>query len=75
MGIRSARRCGGRPNRTVFRWCASAALLYLPLLGYLVYVLVDGNREIPLPVLLGPAVYGLVVNSVGHYPFERPKQP
>lgn len=65
----------GRLNRMVFRWCASAALLYLPPLGYLVYVLFDGNREMPLSVLIGLAVYGLIVSSIGRYPFERLKQP
>lgn len=52
-----------RLNQRVFRWCASAALLCLPLLGYLVYVLVDGNRPMPLPVLIGLAVYGLVCTT------------
>lgn len=60
-------------NRMVFRYASTAAVLCLPPIGFLAYILADPERELHLPVLIGLAVYGLVLTSITGYPIEKMK--
>ncbi|WP_280423125.1 hypothetical protein [Nocardia carnea] len=60
-------------NRMVFRWASSAAVLCLPPIGFLVYILADPERQLHLPVLILLALYGLAVTSIAGYPVEKMK--
>lgn len=60
-------------NRMVFRWSSVAAVLCLPPIAFLGYVLADPARQLHTPVLIGLAGYGLAVVTMAGYPVERMK--
>ncbi|WP_431939997.1 hypothetical protein [Nocardia grenadensis] len=51
-----------------------AAVLCLPPAAYALWVALDPERRIPLPILIGLAVYGILVFSLAGYPLERIRQ-
>lgn len=60
-------------NTMVFRWGGTAAVLCLPPIGYLAYVLAAPERELPTSALVLLAVYGLAVVVMAGYPLEKIK--
>jgi hypothetical protein len=58
-------------NRMVFRWAGAAALLCLPPLAYLTYILADPERQLPTPALVLLAAYGLAVVAISGCPLEK----
>ncbi|MBF6351021.1 hypothetical protein IU448_18655 [Nocardia flavorosea] len=60
-------------NRMVFLWAGAAAVLCLPPIGYLAYILADPDRQLSTPALILLAVYGLAVAVMGGYPLEKIK--
>lgn len=60
-------------NRMVSLWAGAAAVLCLPPIGYVAYVLADPERELPTPALIVLAVYGLAVVVMAGYPLEKIK--
>ncbi|MFI5718216.1 hypothetical protein [Nocardia sp. NPDC051750] len=63
-----------KPNNLV-AWCeTAAAILYVPPAAYALWIAFDPEGHIPLPVLIGLAVYGLTVSTLVGYPVEKIKQ-
>jgi hypothetical protein len=52
----------------------AAALLCLPPAAYTIYIALDPERRIPLPVLIGIAIYSIIVSSIAGYPLEKIKE-
>lgn len=64
-----------RKANLLVAWCeTAAAVLYVPPAVYALWVAFDPEGEIPLPVLVGIAVYGLLVSTLAGYPIEKIKQ-
>ncbi|WP_097867803.1 hypothetical protein [Streptomyces sp. rh34] len=64
-----------RANSLVAFWCTGAAILSLaPLVALGSAVLGDGGTSVSTWGLVAFAAYGLVVVTVGAYPFEKIKQ-
>lgn len=61
-------------NKLVAYWETAAALLCLPPAAYAIYIALDPERRIPLPVLIGIAVYSIIVFSIAGYPLEKIKE-
>ncbi|WP_327150091.1 hypothetical protein [Nocardia sp. NBC_01329] len=63
-----------KANKLVAYWETAAALLCLPPAAYAIYIALDPERRIPLPVLIGIAVYSIIVFSIAGYPLEKIKE-
>ncbi|MEV3964493.1 hypothetical protein AB0M34_27015 [Nocardia sp. NPDC050193] len=64
-----------RKANQLIAWCeTTAAILYVPPSAYALWVAYDPEGRIPLPVLIGLAVYGLIVGTLAGYPLEKIKQ-
>ncbi|MBF6350179.1 hypothetical protein IU448_14305 [Nocardia flavorosea] len=55
-------------------WETAAAILCLPPIAYGIYIALAPERRIPLPVLIGIAVYSIIVFSIAGYPIEKIKE-
>ncbi|MFI6309900.1 hypothetical protein ACIBEK_07185 [Nocardia fusca] len=60
-------------NKMVALWASAAAVLCLPPIGYLAYILADPERQLPTPALLLLTIYGLAVAVMAAYPLEKIK--
>ncbi|GAJ79040.1 hypothetical protein NBRGN_001_00100 [Nocardia brasiliensis NBRC 14402] len=58
-------------NRTFLYWGGGGALLCLPPLGYLAYILADPFRELSTAAVVLLAVYGVLITTVPLYPIEK----
>ncbi|RVW05109.1 hypothetical protein [Rhodococcus xishaensis] len=59
-------------NELVARWCTvSSVLALIPAVALVPSILSDMEIELPLWKLAVTAVYGLVVGTMGRYPFDR----
>lgn len=58
-------------NRMFFHWGAAGALLCLPPLGYLAYILADPFRNLHTSAIVLLAVYGVSITIVPLYPIEK----
>ncbi|WP_280402664.1 hypothetical protein [Nocardia carnea] len=63
-----------RANNLVAYWETAAAILCLPPIVYGICIALDPERRIPLPVLIGIAVYSIIVFSIARYPIEKIKE-
>lgn len=64
-----------RANQLVAHWCTAAGMLSAaPLVPLAVVIASDGSRGVPTWGLLVFVAYGLVVSTVGRYPFEKIKR-
>ncbi|MFJ6612619.1 hypothetical protein ACIQPT_20345 [Streptomyces sp. NPDC091289] len=64
-----------RANSLVAFWCTGAAMLgFAPLVPLGSVILSDGGKAVSTWGLVAFAAYGLVVATVGAYPFEKIKQ-
>ncbi|MEV0110572.1 hypothetical protein AB0H42_30135 [Nocardia sp. NPDC050799] len=63
-----------KANQLVAWYETTAAILYMPPSAYALWVAFDPEGQIPLPVLIGLAVYGLAVSMLAGYPVEKIKQ-
>ncbi|MFC3966366.1 hypothetical protein [Nocardia jiangsuensis] len=65
--------CRKKINKMVFLWASAAAVLCLPAIGYLAYILADPDRRLSTSVLVLLTVYGLAVAMIAGYPLEKIK--
>lgn len=63
-----------KANKLVAYWETAAALLCLPPAAYATFIALDPERRIPLPVMIGIAVYSIIVFSIAGYPLEKIKE-
>lgn len=63
-----------KANKLVAYWETAAALLCLPPAVYGIYIALDPERRIPLPILIGIAVYSIIVFFIAGYPLEKIKE-